>query len=104
MKKLSTAQIMLLSTGGMIGAGWLFSPYYGFHTAGIGVILSWVIVAVMTFIIGLSFAEVSTFLPMVGGISRFMGITHDKPVSFVFLTLGWLSYVVYLPLEIQSCL
>ncbi|MBY0379762.1 MAG: APC family permease [Burkholderiales bacterium] len=102
-KGVSTFQIMLLSTGGMLGAGWLFSPYYGFHTAGLGVILSWIIVAIMTFIIGLSFAEVSTRLPIVGGISRYMGITHDKKVSFVFLTLGWLSYVVYLPLEIQSC-
>lgn len=104
MKKLSTFQIILLSTGGMIGSGWLFSPYYGFHTAGLGVVLSWIIVALMTFIIGLSFAEVSTFLPMVGGISRFMGITHAKPVAFVFLVLGWLSYVVYLPLEVQSCI
>jgi amino acid transporter len=102
MKKLSTAQIMLLSTGGMIGCGWLFSPYYGFQTAGLGVILSWVIVALMTFVIGLSFAEVSTILPMVGGISRYMGITHKKDVSFIFLVLGWLSYVVYLPLEVQS--
>ena len=102
-KGVSTFQIMLLSTGGMIGAGWLFSPYYGFQTAGLGVILSWIIVATMTFIIGLSFAEVSTRLPIVGGISRYMGITHDKKVSFVFLMLGWLSYVVYLPLEIQSC-
>lgn len=101
--RLTTFQVMLLSTGGMIGAGWLFSPYYGFHTAGIGVLLSWLIVAIMTFIIGLSFAEVSTKLPIVGGISRYMGVTHNKHVSFVFLVLGWLSYVVYLPLEIQSC-
>lgn len=100
---LSTVQIMLLSTGGMIGAGWLFSPYYGFQTAGVGVILSWLLVSFMTFIIGLSFAEVSTQLPIVGGISRYMGIIHHKRVSFVFLVLGWLSYVVYLPLEIQSC-
>lgn len=102
MKKLSTMQIMLLSTGGMIGAGWLFSPYYGFQTAGLGVILSWIIISIMTFIIGLSFAEVSTLVPMVGGISRYIGITHSKEVSFVFLALGWLSYVVYLPLEVQS--
>ncbi|MCE2706594.1 MAG: APC family permease [Proteobacteria bacterium] len=102
--KLPTIQVILLSTGGMIGAGWLFSPYYGFHTAGAWVVLSWIIVAIMTFVIALSFAEVSTILPIVGGISRFMGITHNKAVSFVFLLLGWLSYVVYLPLEVQSCI
>jgi amino acid transporter len=100
---LSTFQLMLLSTGGMIGAGWLFSPYYGFKIAGSGVAISWLIVAVMTFIIGLSFAEVSTRLPIVGGISRYVSITHRQPVAFIFLMIGWLSYVVYLPLEIQSC-
>jgi len=101
--KLSTWQLMLLSTGGMIGAGWLFSPYYGFKIAGVGVAISWLIVAIMTSIIGLSFAEVSTRIPLVGGIARYVSVTHSQPLAFVFLLLGWLSYVVYLPLEIQSC-
>ncbi len=102
--KLSTWQLGLISTGGMIGAGWLFSPYYGFETAGIGVMLSWLIVAVMTLIIGLSFAEIVTLLPIVGGLTRFIGLTHNSTVSFIFLILGWLSYVVYLPLEAQSAI
>jgi len=95
---------MLMSTGGMIGAGWLFSPYYGFQTAGVGVLLSWLIIAVLTLIIGIAFAEVVTLAPIVGGLSRFIGITHNRTISFVFLALGWLSYVVYLPLEAQSAI
>ena len=102
--KLTTLQLMLMSTGGMIGAGWLFSPFYGFQTAGVGVLLSWVIIAVLTLIIGIAFAEVVTLIPIVGGLSRFIGITHNRTVSFVFLVLGWLSYVVYLPLEAQSAI
>lgn len=102
--KLSSWQLVLISTGGMIGAGWLFSPYYGFQTAGVGVLISWLIVALLTLIIGLSFAEVITLAPVVGGLSRFTSITHNRNVSFVFLTLGWLSYVVYLPLEAQSAI
>lgn len=102
--KLSTLQLMLISTGGMIGAGWLFSPYYGFQTAGVGVLLSWMIIAILTLIIGVAFAEVITIAPIVGGLSRFIGITHNRTVSFIFLTLGWLSYVVYLPLEAQSAI
>lgn len=104
MKKLTTLQLMLLSTGGMIGAGWLFSPFYGFQTAGVGVLLSWVITAVLTLIIALSFAEVATMLPIVGGISRFLNITHNRTTALVFMTLGWLSYVVYLPLEVQTAI
>jgi amino acid transporter len=102
--KLSTWQLMLISTGGMIGAGWLFSPYYGFQTAGIGVLLSWAIVTLITLIIGISFAEVITIAPIVGGLSRFIGITHNRTISFVFLALGWLSFVVYLPIEAQSAI
>ncbi|MBU6139969.1 MAG: APC family permease [Proteobacteria bacterium] len=102
--KLSTAQLMLMSTGGMIGCGWLFSPYYGFETAGVGVLLSWLIVAILTLIIALTFAEVITIAPIVGGLSRFIGITHNRTTSFVFLAVGWLSYVVYLPIEVQSAM
>ncbi len=101
-KKISLWQISLLSTGGMIGSGWLFSPFFGYQTAGIGVILSWIIAAFITFIIGLTFAEVSSILPIVGGISRFIGVTHSSSTAFLFLIIGWLSYVVYLPLEAQS--
>ncbi len=102
--KLTTLQLMLISTGGMIGAGWLFSPYYGFEAAGVGVLLSWLIIAILTLIIGITFAEVVTIAPIVGGLSRFIGITHNRAVSFIFLTLGWLSYIVYLPLEAQSAI
>lgn len=102
--KLTTLQLMLMSTGGMIGAGWLFSPYYGFQTAGVGVLLSWLIISVLTLVIGIAFAEVVTLVPIVGGLSRFIGITHNRTVSFIFLVLGWLSYVVYLPLEAQSAI
>lgn len=102
--KLTTLQLMLMSSGGMIGAGWLFSPYYGFQMAGVGVLLSWLIIAVLTLIIGVAFAEVVTLIPIVGGLSRFIGITHNRTISFVFLALGWFSYVVYLPLEAQSAI
>jgi amino acid transporter len=102
--KLTTLQLLLISTGGMIGAGWLFSPYYGFQTAGVGVLLSWLIIALLTLIIGLAFAEVMTLVPVVGGITRLMGVTHNRTISFIFLMLGWLGYVVYLPLEAQSAI
>lgn len=101
-KEISLIQLSLISTGGMIGCGWLFSPYYGYQVAGIGVIFSWLITAFMTFIIGISFAKISYRIPIVGGISRLVGITHNKTIAFIFLSIGWLSYVVYLPMEAQS--
>lgn len=102
--RLSTWQLVLLSTGGMLGSGWLFSPYYGFQMTGVWVMLAWAIAIVLTVFIGLSFAEVCSLLPIGGGISRFMGVTYDRNLSFVFLSLGWLSYLVYLPVEVQAAI
>lgn len=104
MKKISTFHLVLISAGGMLGSGWLFSPFYGLQTAGSGVLLSWGITALLTLIIGLTFAEVATILPIVGGIMRFMGVTHSRPLGFLFITLAWVSYIVYLPLEAQSAI
>ncbi|MCD6056026.1 MAG: family permease [Gammaproteobacteria bacterium] len=102
LKKISKMQLILLSTGGMIGSGWLFSPFYGYQTAGSGVLYSWLIIAFITLIIGLCFARVCTTLPIVGGFYRFMHLTHRHSVGTMFLILGWLSYVVYLPLEAKA--
>lgn len=104
MKKISTLHLVLMSAGGMLGSGWLFSPFYGLQTAGSGVLLSWLFTAILTLIIGLTFAEVATILPIVGGVMRFMGVTHSKPLGFLFISLAWFSYIVYLPLEAQSAL
>ncbi|MED7788788.1 APC family permease [Francisella sp. 19X1-34] len=102
MKKLSTMAIIFISTGGMIGSGWLFSPYYGFQTAGQGVIISWFITAFLTLLVALCFAEVASMLPIVSGAMRFLRITHSRTLGFLFVVLGWISYIVYLPLESQS--
>ncbi|MCC2624849.1 MAG: family permease [Burkholderiales bacterium] len=102
--KLSTWQLVLISTGGMFGAGWLFSPYYGFQMAGVGVLVSWVISGLLSLIIGLSFIEIHSKLPIIGGVPRFVGITHNRSLAFVFMALSWLSYVVFLPLEAQSAI
>lgn len=102
MKKLSTMAVVFISTGGMIGSGWLFSPYYGFQTAGQGVIISWFITALLTLLVALCFAEVASMLPIVFGAMRFLSITHSRTLGFLFVALGWISYLVYLPLEAQS--
>ncbi|KEI35699.1 amino acid transporter [Francisella sp. W12-1067] len=102
MKKLSTLAIVFISTGGMIGSGWLFSPYYGYQTAGVGVILSWFLTALLTLLVALCFAEVASMLPIVSGAMRFLRITHSRALGFLFVVLGWISYIVYLPLEAQS--
>ncbi|MBU6441407.1 MAG: APC family permease [Betaproteobacteria bacterium] len=100
--RISTWQLALLSTGSMIGSGWLFSPFYGLQTAGGAVLLAWVLAAALSLVVSLSFARMCTAFPVVGGTYRLLGITHPRSTANVFLILGWLSYVVFLPLEAQS--
>mgnify|MGYP003396909627 CR=1 len=103
-KKISTMHLVLIAAGGMMGSGWLFSPYYGLQVAGTGVLISWWITAALTLILALVFAEVASILPIVGGVMRFIGVTHSRVVGFLFVALAWISYIVYLPLEVQSSL
>ncbi|MBK2125716.1 APC family permease [Fangia hongkongensis] len=100
--KLSTLQIILLSTGGMIGTGWLFSPYYGFQMAGGWVLISWLITAVLVFLVALSFAEVASSVPVNDNFVSYTSKTHSNSFSFLIMSICWLSYVVYLPLEAQG--
>lgn len=102
--RLSTWQLVLVSTGSMFGAGWLFSPYYGFEIAGIGVLIAWIITAALIIIISLSFIEIYGLLPILGSVTRFIGVTHNRPLAFIFMSLSWLGYVGYLPLEAQSAI
>lgn len=95
-------QLALMSTGSMIGSGWLFSPFYGLQAAGGAVLLAWGLAAVVSLVVSLSFARMCAAFPVVGGTYRLLGITHPRSTANVFLVLGWLSYVVFLPLEAQS--
>lgn len=102
MKKLNSLQLVLFAVSGIIGSGWLFSPYYGLQIAHSGVFLSWFIAAALSTIIGLCFAEVTSAMPLDGGMVRLFSVTHNKQLGFIFLAIGWMSYLVYLPIESQA--
>ncbi|MDE4940293.1 APC family permease, partial [Francisella tularensis subsp. holarctica] len=72
------------------------------QTAGQGVIISWFITDLLTLLVALFFAEVASMLPIVFGAMRFLSITHSRKLGFLFVALGWISYLVYLQLEAQS--
>ncbi len=95
-------QLAMVSLGSVIGAGWLFSPFYGLQIAGGAILLAWLVAAALSLVISLSFSRMCMAFPLVGGTYRLLGITHPRSTSQVFLMLGWVSYVVVLPLEAQS--
>lgn len=103
-RDISTTNILIASAGGMIGSGWLFSPFISAQMAGSNALISWIIAALFMLIIALPLCELGTMFPVSGGMSNYPTFTHGREVGFLFAWTSWLSYVVMTPIEIQAIL
>lgn len=103
-RDISTTNILIASAGGMIGSGWLFSPFISAQMAGSNSLVSWVIATIFMLFIALPLCELGTMFPISGGMSNYPTFTHGKEVGFLFAWTSWLSYVVMTPIEIQAIL
>lgn len=103
-RDISTANILIVSAGGMIGSGWLFSPFISAQMAGGNALISWVIATIFMLFIALPLCELGTMFPISGGMSNYPTYTHGKEVGFLFAWTSWISYVVMTPIEIQAIL
>ena len=103
-RDISTTNVLVASAGGMIGSGWLFSPFISAQMAGSNALISWVIAALFMLFIALPLCELGTMFPVSGGMSNYPTYTHGREVGFLFAWTSWLSYVVMTPIEIQAIL
>ena len=103
-RDISTINILSVSAGGMIGSGWLFSPFISAQMAGSNALMSWIIAAVFMLFVALPLCELGTMFPISGGMSNYPTFTHGREVGFLFAWSSWLSYVVMTPIEIQAIL
>ena len=103
-KDITNWGLLMASLGAMIGSGWLFGALYAAQIAGPASIFSWIIGGMLLIIIGLNYAELTTALPLTGGIARYTHITHGSLVSFSTTWLAWLSCVATAPTEAQAVL
>lgn len=103
-RDISTINILSVSAGGMIGSGWLFSPFISAQMAGSNALISWIIAAVFMLFVALPLCELGTMFPISGGMSNYPTFTHGREVGFLFAWSSWLSYVVMTPIEIQAIL
>lgn len=103
-RDITTTNILIASAGGMVGSGWLFSPYISAQMAGSNALVSWVIAAIFMLLIALPLCELGTMFPISGGMSNYPTFTHGREVGFLFAWTSWLSYVVMTPIEIQAIL
>ncbi len=103
-RDISTTNILIASAGGMIGSGWLFSPFISAQIAGSNALISWIIAGIFMLFIALPLCELGTMFPTSGGMTNYPTYTHGKEVGFLFAWTSWLSYVVMTPIEIQAIL
>src|ERR1700722_10307685 len=103
-RDISTTNVLLAAAGGMIGSGWLFSPFISAQIAGSGALISWVIATIFMLMIALPLCELGALIPISGGMANYPTFTHGKEVGFLFAWVSWLSYVVMTPIEIQAIL
>jgi amino acid transporter len=103
-RDISTTNVLITAAGGMIGSGWLFSPFISAQIAGSNALISWVFAGIFMLFIALPLCELGAMLPISGGMSNYPTFTHGKEVGFLFAWVSWLSYVVMTPIEIQAIL
>lgn len=103
-RDISGVNVLVAAAGGMIGSGWLFSPFISAQMAGSNALVSWVIAAVFMLFIALPLCELGAMLPISGGMTNYPSLTHGKELGFLFAWISWLSYVVMTPIEIQAIL
>ncbi len=103
-RDISRTNVLIASAGGMIGSGWLFSPFISAQIAGSNALISWVIAAIFMLFIALPLCELGAMFPISGGMTNYPSFTHGRDVGFLFAWTSWLSYVVMTPIEIQAIL
>lgn len=103
-RDISSTNVLIAAAGGMIGSGWLFSPFISAQMAGSNALISWILAAIFMIFIALPLCELGAMYPISGGMANYPTFTHGKEVGFLFAWVSWLSYVVMTPIEIQAIL
>jgi amino acid transporter len=89
---------------GIVGSGWLFAPYYTAKMAGSGAIIAWMIGGLAALLIAMTFAELSTMLPLAGGTTHMPQLSHGAFASFIMSWIAWLTTLMLAPIEVQAVL
>lgn len=103
-RDISATNVLIAAAGGMVGCGWLFSPFISAQMAGSAALISWGIATLFMLFIALPLCELGSMLPISGGMTNYPTFTHGREVGFIFAWVSWLSYVVMTPIEIQAIL
>ena len=101
-RKIGPIGLLLSAISAMIGSGWLFSALFVGRIAGPASIIAWILGGVLVMIVALTYAEISTLLPITGGSTRFPQLTHGTFISLFFGWITWFNLMTAPAIEVQA--
>lgn len=91
---LNTRDVLMVAFGAMIGWGWVVSSGQWIQTGGaIGTAIAFCIGGLMVYLVGLTYAELTTAMPKVGGEQNFSYAAFGAKGSYVCTWALLLSYI-----------
>lgn len=91
---LRTRDVLMIAFGAMIGWGWVVSSGQWIQTGGvIGTAIGFIIGGIMIYLVGLTYAELTTAMPKNGGAQNFSYAAFGPAGSFVCTWTLALSYI-----------
>lgn len=91
---LNTRDVIMVAFGAMIGWGWVVSSGQWIQTGGaIGTAIAFCIGGIMIYLVGLTYAELTTAMPKVGGEQNFSYAAYGANGSYVCTWALLLSYI-----------
>lgn len=94
--------LTFVAVSGIIGSGWLFAPLEAAQLAGPASLIAWAIGGLAMLLLALTFAEVSSMLPVPGGIARVPQFSHGNVVSMAMGFSAWIGYCTTAPIEVEA--
>jgi len=96
--------LTFVAVSGILGSGWLFAPLIAAQSAGPASLIAWAIGGIAMLLIAITFAEITTFLPVAGGIGRVPQLSHGSVVSMAMGWTAWVGYNTAATIEVEAIL
>lgn len=103
-REISKTNLLFISFAAIFGSGWLFAPFYAAQMAGPASLLAWFLGALMSAVIGITMAEVTTLFPKTGGLNVVAGKTHGELLSLFITSFNLLVFIILPALEVRAVL
>jgi len=97
-------ELTFIAVGGIIGSGWIFGPLLTSQLAGPASVISWMIGGFAMLILALIFAEISSLIPVAGGVAILPLLSLGRTSAALLGWMAWLGYATAAPIETLASL